>query len=663
MMLVPATVGFLWPFADTSVVEAVVLVVYVALLLAVVPVGWVLIKRRFGLRIAGPLWPLAFFLVLASLYAMATPPWQTPDEPQHMLYSELVRRADLSLVSRFSAGEAPPNPGVTQDELAVVFDTYSSVVNSLREVDLWPADAQRLIDRGQIPGVSELSHPPLYYVVSALLTEPLGSAPLLARLAVLRAFGIMVAGWVVWLCGVAGRLLWPTRLRLAETPMVVAAAFPSFASFAGTVNNDVLAKLWGAALLVVALLLLLPPRSRRGWIWVPVALALMWLGIVSKSTVVPVIPVAVFALVARRNWNPRRLLTALVVVQLTAGIVLLSLPTRTAVWEGQALADVSCGGGRIGDASLCGVQRGVTQHLPVKTIEELSGRAVSVGFWARASAPTEVTVFIGSTPTEGVSLPDDKWHFGRVRFVVPPDLRSLPIVLRSARTARVDGVVLVPGRFSERRPVYLREDGSELRWDGRRIENRLANGSAEDDVVDAPTWLPGDVRRTVRGVVEAVYALGRGQRVSGEWDFLGERLGLTFGIFWGTMGWDQPPPVLPAALLWAIGVAVVAGLVGASRAFAPPWRLWRTRQGVVMLAGFTAMVLAVVIRGIPATDVELISGRYLFPGILAFAVVLAAGWRRLAPGDDKHFRTMTRWFAVGTHAAFIITVFIPFRWG
>jgi hypothetical protein len=73
-------------------------------------------------------------------------------------------------------------------------------------------------------------------------------------------------------------------------------------------------------------------------------------------------------------------------------------------------------------------------------------------------------------------------------------------------------------------------------------------------------------------------------------------------------------------------------------------------------------VFAVVVRGIPPTERELLSGRYLFPGIVAISIVLAAGWRWILNPSDRGFRAVTRWFAVATHLAFIVLVFIPFRW-
>ena len=97
----------LWPFAGSEPALDLALAGMIAGLLALVPLGWVFLRRRWGLTVAGPLWPLLFFEILAGAYAFLTPPWQMPDEPQHMLYVELVREAGTAIPERLVAGRAP----------------------------------------------------------------------------------------------------------------------------------------------------------------------------------------------------------------------------------------------------------------------------------------------------------------------------------------------------------------------------------------------------------------------------------------------------------------------------------------------------------------------------------------------------------------------------
>src|SRR5205085_10547917 len=105
---------------------------------------------------------------------------------------------------------------------------------------------------GKVPGPTELNHPPPYYDVAAVLARPFSGSPVVARLSLLRILGVVLAAGVVWCCGAAGRLLFG-QTRWAETPAVIAVAVPTFVLLAGSVNNDALAHLLAALLLLLLL--------------------------------------------------------------------------------------------------------------------------------------------------------------------------------------------------------------------------------------------------------------------------------------------------------------------------------------------------------------------------------------------------------------------------
>ena len=661
-------VGFLWPFDGAGLWESFVLLVLSLAILSVLPLGWFLIRRRFGVSAAGPLWPLAAFLVLGSFYSLFTPPWQTPDEPRHMVYVELVRRAGTSLPSQL-ASRGP----LTAEGWLLNREVHESVAQSLKRVDGWPQDPQRIIDAGGIPGPPEVLHPPLYYVVASSLTAPLGDAPLLARLGLLRAFGVMVGGWVVWLAGAAGRILWPRR-RIAESPMAVLVGVPAFTALAGTVNSDVLANFFGAALIVGALALTRQGFSVRPW-HVGVLASVAALGLLSKRSFVPLLPVLLVIVLVRRRFTLRQVLGAAVAIQLLLGITVLTSPAaKPPLW---GAADLTrCGGGPVGEFALCNVAPGarLAQHLTVASAERLAGREATVGFWARTRQPASVGVSVGMTPV--VTNTGPEWSFHRVavrateiqRYEDPANrLLQRQVSLNIAATDRlwVDGVVLAEGTdFPDTPPRYL-QDGKDVIWGDQRIKNLVANASAEDGVVSLPKWLPGSVQRAGQGAVDAAYLLLRdSERVFEASDLIRHRLNGAFGIFWGTVGWDQPPRLLSPVFLWIL--AAVTGLGLAAAALAPPTpdgRVWRDRRAVAAVVAVIGVIVAVVFRGIPPTDTELLSGRYLFPGLVAIAVCLVAGWRSLLTVDDARLRRWARIFAVSTQATFALTVFAPFRLG
>jgi hypothetical protein len=142
---------------------------------------------------------------------------------------------------------------------------------------------------------------------------------------------------------------------------------------------------------------------------------------------------------------------------------------------------------------------------------------------------------------------------------------------------------------------------------------------------------------------------------------LAERTGRTFSMFWATVGWAVPPSLLPLPLLLALGGLTVAGWFGTMLAFRRRTARTPPSPGLIVVAA-VAVVLsaAVLLRDLPPDSDLVVSGRYLFSGLVALSVVLAAGWRRLWPDDDRSFRNTVRWFAAGMHTIFLVTLFLPF---
>ncbi|MBV8980613.1 MAG: hypothetical protein JO086_06910, partial [Acidimicrobiia bacterium] len=99
--------GPFWPWRGSAAGEGVVLAVALMVLLAIVPGAWLALKRWGGRRVAGPLWPLLLFAVLALAYALVVPPWQTPDEPQHMVHVEVVRRGGFDAAEQLLPFKTP----------------------------------------------------------------------------------------------------------------------------------------------------------------------------------------------------------------------------------------------------------------------------------------------------------------------------------------------------------------------------------------------------------------------------------------------------------------------------------------------------------------------------------------------------------------------------
>lgn len=663
-------VGFFWPFHDTSAAQGAGLMVVILLLLGSVPALWYLLRQRAGPRVAGPLWALLFFEVIASFYALVVPPWQMPDEPQHMVHIELQRRAGTAATQRISVNNYKGGDRALNERV------QAEVIASLREANtakLLPG-ARGALDAHQVPGPSELLHPPLYYQAAALATTPFGSYPLLARLAVVRTLGLVFGAWTLWACGAVGRLLWPTRPRMAEVPIAVAAGVPTFAVLAGAANSDTLANLMGA-FLVLALCVAVSQRPLRWPRLLPVVIVvLVILGVLTKRTVVPLyfmIPLAALLRTRRRRFV---LLAVAVGLELGLGIFLLAAPrTRLAEWQTAPVTRTyRCHQAKVGAWAICmpgAPSSQVIQNLPIQRARELRGQDVTVGAWVRADGPPTSgyvdAAADGSTRfAAALTVPSGQWQFLSAQGRVPTEARSMRVDVGSfgKGTVYADEVVLAVGQFTG--PPQPGPTPSSLRWGDAVVHNEVINGSADRANIRAPRVLPASVQNGVDGAFDSIDALTHqtGRVLAGR-NVLANRMSLATSMFWATVGWTIPPAVVPIALQILLGALTVVG-VGGAVAAAIIGRGNRSTPLVVLLVA-TAFVGtgAVLLRDVPPSQVVLVSGRYFFPSLAAIATVLAVGWRVAWSGDDLAFRRTVRISVLVLHALFLMFVLLPWLSG
>ena len=200
-------------------------------------------------------------LTLGGLYASYTPDWQAPDEPAHYNYVKQLANGRFPVIEQGDYNEAYKNEVVTAK-----FDPRYSIDSFTYE------DWQ----------------PPLYYL---LLTPVfwLTNGSLLA----LRLASVFLGGGVVALAYVLAQRLFPGKLWLAWGTAVFVAFLPQHLAIMASVNNDALAELIIAAILVV----LIKSGDGRPQIgdWRLVGV-LLGLGFLTKGTVYPMTAVIGLAL-------------------------------------------------------------------------------------------------------------------------------------------------------------------------------------------------------------------------------------------------------------------------------------------------------------------------------------------------------------------------------
>lgn len=216
----------------------------------------------------------AAFIALAIGYALAIPPWNNPDEPAHYNYIAAL---------------------ATKGELPVL------------EPGDWDADrlerlkAAKFADPHDIVGIEYEAHqPPLYYALATPLYLATESLPVRERVLALRGLSILLGVALVYVTAALALVLRPGDRLVAVLASAFVAFLPMHTSMAAAINNDALANLLGALLLLLGVAVLRTGTAAG----TPALLGVVvGLAVITKTTVYALVPVALAA--AWLRWRRR----------------------------------------------------------------------------------------------------------------------------------------------------------------------------------------------------------------------------------------------------------------------------------------------------------------------------------------------------------------------
>ena len=233
---------------------------------------------------------LLLYLLVGGLYAVYTPAWQAPDEPAHYNY-----------IAQLAAGELPVVRPGDYDQAY-----FSEVITSRfdPQYDLAPFRYENW-------------QPPLYYLLQTPVYWLFGGVLLPLRFVSL----IFGAGLLVLTYQVAAHVF-KERVWLSVTAVAFMAFLPQHLAMMAAVNNDSLAEL-----LIAAILLLLirqygshSPVERRGervyWLGL-----LLGLGFLTKATVYIMAPLVGAVILWRHRGEWRKMWRALLLCFGPAGLI------------------------------------------------------------------------------------------------------------------------------------------------------------------------------------------------------------------------------------------------------------------------------------------------------------------------------------------------------
>lgn len=210
---------------------------------------------------------LLVYLILATLYAVNVPAWQAPDEPAHFNYvHELASTGQIPVLRMGDYDEA-----------------YIRLLTS-----------QRFPPELSIASLRYEAHqPPAYYLLAALVFRLTGG-----QLLPLRLLSVALGALFVVLIYAIVRLIFPGRAELALGAAAFTAFLPMHVAQAASVNNDALAEVLLAAVLLLSIryvkLAMLGPRPPAAWDALAIGL-LLGLALVAKVSAYVAIPVALAA--------------------------------------------------------------------------------------------------------------------------------------------------------------------------------------------------------------------------------------------------------------------------------------------------------------------------------------------------------------------------------
>jgi hypothetical protein len=616
---------------------------------------------------------LLLALVRGLLYLAIVPPWQHYDEPTHFEYVRLIaerrrlpQRGDYDLGMRQEIASSMQAAGFWKELTAPTIDFWSDEPPSI--------------------GISELEHPPLYYILLALPQQlvnhqdvetqlyvaRLGSV-LLYLLVVVSAFGLVAEAFP--------RQRW---LPIAVATFIV--LLPPFTDLMSAVNNDVGAAAASSLLLWAAVRLL---RRGMSLIRVGAVLALSAICWFTKSTAGAVAVAVLLILLA--HYTPRSyrrwLLLALCLLIPVAVIGTFTWGGQAAHWYSHAPAAAAnrlTSDAVLGESILVLSANGeehpriVYQELRRPVGQSLRGQVVTLGAWLKADEGSEGIARLRLA--DGLTLQQHRfeatsdWEFHAFTATIGLDAPGvavyaiLPGQENAARSVYLDGVILVNGEMPvDQIPEMSNLEGTAGQWGGQRFSNLLQNGSGENVWPGLRGWI-GNASLYRQPASLIFHSLLDWSRTSWVYAF---EFPILFQSFWGGFGWNHL--LLPDPYYYVLGAITILGFIGSGVAL---FRLTKKRKrgsrwqryawgmlGLVLLVSWGSAVLRIH----PVFETRHISwpaARYAAVAIVPTATLLCWGLLEIVP---RRWRRELAWLGllgmIALDTIALWTVILPYYYG
>ena len=575
---------------------------------------------------------LLLALTNGLIYLFLVPPWQHYDEPGHFEYSWLAANLDHW-------------PETGEYVQSMRREVAASMIEHgfFRGLDY--KSNLLSIEEPIFIGISQTDDLPVYYFIASLPLRLIKYTDITFQLYVVRFLSLLFFLLTVWLGFQSSRLVFGQNHPLTWMVPMFLALLPGFTDLMTAANNDVAAIAFTSLFVFSSILVLKYGFSIKKMILLTVSAGL---SMFTKSTAFLVLPMFVIVIFLGLTRKIPVKIKAIFVIMSALVVVLFVFS-----WDQQSPAYFYANSDQIlpkrslvsntpvGEYAIVqGNQKYSNQSfflaIDEKGINREFENLMTVGFWAWAELPAEITLPILKINNTDISLSD-----GRLSLTSKPTFYSFQIIIPTPvnlawmkifpatnpdNKTYWDGFVLVDGDFSTINvvPQYLDAKAEKIQWGGFELTNFIKNGSGESGWPVFSTIAKRLIGNKIRISTSSFWSFL--DYSSNGW-YLRTSLNHIIRSFWAVFGWShiylsgKNPYIVFKILLTLSALGWFARIFKKKKEFISPILLF-------FLIFFGAQLAIVLLRGAGTWFSQLLvpAARYFFPAILPTVILIVGGW-------------------------------------
>lgn len=601
-------------------------------------------------------------LIHGLIYVFVTPPWWHHDEPGHFQVAWFIANH-----------ERYPEWKEYDDAMRVKLVESLEHYNLFDYINYSPDSDEKIPHWVLAP---QFKDPPLYYAVASLPLRLLKNTDLALQNRALRLLSLaffLLFLWVSWELG--GEVFGDTHPLRSLTSFFLA-LLPGFVNEMTAITNTPLGVLLFAVFLLMVVRLL-----KNGFSWVNFLFLgasvvscyytnnLIWL----SMGLLTVLVLLFIPFRKRLRWLPWTVI-------LIAAFILPMLVFEwgdARYWYRGAPAESYT---RLQDENaphgnyVLEVTKddSLRQRIPVEYLKPQRSRILTLGFWAWASEPVNITaprvVFssteqFSSSPSEILALSADP-EFYSFQINVPKDsgrgwLQISPALAEGLNASiYFDGIVLAEGERNLGEPQFADLSACSGIWGTDGFTNLVRNGSTEN------AWLRISPMAWEKGLKRfpayfSALSLAGLQDWQGSGWYFKRTLVVLNETFWGKFGPSTIPMLGSPYVYQFLRGIIFLGLLGAIGL------IWKKFKGsdkrILLFFGLSILVIwgQTLLRGTTSLDSSYIVipwTRYSLPAILPLVMGLCAGWLLLLNSLEKRYGIRENSLVWPTFIAFLLSL-------